>query len=498
MDRSYSFIRGKKNCEGNEMNCKIFYSWQSDIKESRNFISGCLKKIPKKLKDISVIEIDRDTQGIAGSPDIGDAIYKKIDSADIFVADVTIINPEYTGRKTPNPNVMIELGYAIKALGWQRILLLYNGDYGDVELLPFDINHQRMIKFSLQEEIKAEARKKVINNFSATISILREKNLLHGGQPEIADTRKKLSKILSEALMRVYIYYESKYVQLEEDFSDDFVIIIDEYFTMAGILRDILEDEQYFNLTSLLHQLKLAGTGTDDAYGWEYAEKIASEIFEPLYLQYGKRMERLSMEQILRPGCLELLYGVSGQRTYCYTPERMKEGKLVFLDDGCRQEAYDRNGALLCKGKISEKGFTGYKYTDDYEGEFINSARWGRGKELTNRYNRYKFEYGTIRRSGNWENDKFMEGIIYSVVLLKDDSGDYELVKGNAERDDFITVDSDYFRIMIEECGRSEYETSHCFLGDVELRNGEFHLLAETVKAFQKRYGKSELLDTYF
>lgn len=150
------------------------------------------------------------------------------------------------------------------------------------------------------------------------------------------------------------------------------------------------------------------------------------------------------------------------------------------------------------KGKISEKGFTGYKYTDDYEGEFINSARWGRGKELTNRYNRYKFEYGTIRRSGNWENDKFMEGIIYSVVLLKDDSGDYELVKGNAERDDFITVDSDYFRIMIEECGRSEYETSHCFLGDVELRNGEFHLLAETVKAFQKRYGKSELLDTYF
>ena len=69
-------------------------------------------------------------------------IYKKIDSADIFVADVTIINPEYTGRKTPNPNVMIELGYAIKALGWQRILLLYNGDYGDVELLAFDINHQ--------------------------------------------------------------------------------------------------------------------------------------------------------------------------------------------------------------------------------------------------------------------------------------------------------------------------------------------------------------------
>ena len=39
------------------------------------------------------------------------------------MADVTIINHDYTGRKTPNPNVMLELGYAIKALGWQRILL---------------------------------------------------------------------------------------------------------------------------------------------------------------------------------------------------------------------------------------------------------------------------------------------------------------------------------------------------------------------------------------
>lgn len=37
-------------------------------------------------------EVDRDTEGIAGSPDIGDAIYSKIDKADIFVADVTIIN----------------------------------------------------------------------------------------------------------------------------------------------------------------------------------------------------------------------------------------------------------------------------------------------------------------------------------------------------------------------------------------------------------------------
>ena len=88
----------------------IFYSWQSDIKESRNFISDCLNKLEKKMKDVVLCEIDRDTRGLAGAPDIGDSIYEKIDSADIFIADVTIINHDYEGRKTPNTNVLIELG----------------------------------------------------------------------------------------------------------------------------------------------------------------------------------------------------------------------------------------------------------------------------------------------------------------------------------------------------------------------------------------------------
>lgn len=53
--------------------CNVFFSWQSDIKESKNFISDCLRQLPKKLKDIAIIEVDRDTRGLAGAPDIGDA-----------------------------------------------------------------------------------------------------------------------------------------------------------------------------------------------------------------------------------------------------------------------------------------------------------------------------------------------------------------------------------------------------------------------------------------
>lgn len=49
-----------------------------------------------------------------------------------------IINGDYAGCKTPNPNVMIELGYAIKSLGWDRIILLYDKDFGEIEEIPFE------------------------------------------------------------------------------------------------------------------------------------------------------------------------------------------------------------------------------------------------------------------------------------------------------------------------------------------------------------------------
>lgn len=95
--------------------------------------------------------------------------------------------------------------------------------------------------------------------------------------------------------------------------------------------------------------------------------------------------------------------------------------------------------------------------------------------------------FGDMVRGGN---DKFMNGIIYNVILFKDDSGEYELVKGDAEPDDLITVDSDYFRIMIDGCDWEEDEASRWFLGDVKLKNGESHLLNKTVEAFRKRCEK--------
>jgi hypothetical protein len=53
-------------------------------------------------------------------------------------------------RKVPNPNVLIELGYAIAILGWDRIIMLFNTNHGSFPNdLPFDLDRRRVTKFSI-------------------------------------------------------------------------------------------------------------------------------------------------------------------------------------------------------------------------------------------------------------------------------------------------------------------------------------------------------------
>ena len=171
--------------------CLLFLSWQSDRKDCRNFVSSIVKKLHKRVSDLVTITVDRDTVNVPGAPDIGDTIFEKIDRCDLFLADITLINDEDSGcRRTPNPNVMIELGYAIKTLGWERILLIQCKDYGDIEELPFDINHRRICNFSLgineengDERLhkKQESENNVIERITETVKLLLEANKLFGG-----------------------------------------------------------------------------------------------------------------------------------------------------------------------------------------------------------------------------------------------------------------------------------------------------------------------------
>lgn len=100
---------------------------------------------------------DSDTRNVAGAPKISDAIFTKIEAAAIFVADVTIIRK--TAGKTakdrkalPNPNVLVELGYALKVPGDERLVLIANTAFGRIEDLTFDLLGRRTLPYTLSEK----------------------------------------------------------------------------------------------------------------------------------------------------------------------------------------------------------------------------------------------------------------------------------------------------------------------------------------------------------
>jgi hypothetical protein len=101
----------------------VFFSWQIDTEKrgGRNVIEWALEKACRRISaDTSVEETDRDrklkvdsnTKGVAGSPPIVDTIFRKIDGAAVFVPDLTFIGKRPDGRPTPNPNVLVEYGWA--------------------------------------------------------------------------------------------------------------------------------------------------------------------------------------------------------------------------------------------------------------------------------------------------------------------------------------------------------------------------------------------------
>lgn len=132
----------------------VFYSWQSDLPNAcnRGFIHDALASAAAAITADNSIAvepvIDRDTQGVPGSPDIASTIFAKITASDVFVADVSsVIRTQ--ARATPNPNVLIELGYALKSLGPERVILVFNRAFGKIEELPFDLRARRVLTYEM-------------------------------------------------------------------------------------------------------------------------------------------------------------------------------------------------------------------------------------------------------------------------------------------------------------------------------------------------------------
>ncbi len=134
---------------------RIFYAWQSDRPANlcRSLIRKALDDAAKLIRDgLDIqdaqridVEIDQDMQGEAGSPPVAETILQKIRESDAFVGDLTFTGCREgkPGSPVPNPNVLLEYGYALHALGHERVIAVFNEEFGNCGDLPFDLRHRR-------------------------------------------------------------------------------------------------------------------------------------------------------------------------------------------------------------------------------------------------------------------------------------------------------------------------------------------------------------------
>lgn len=187
------------------MPAKVFFSWQSDTLDinGKQFIEDALKQAIQALsksqkvdEDIEVdepnrqhsdeevieeqvedaideeIEFDKDTKDDTGSPPIFERVRDKIDNCALIVSDLTCIAERKNRQIIPNPNVLIEYGYAYKKLTWRRIVQVMNIAFGAPTLasMPFDMAlHRLPIQYNLPDNATEKERAKELKKLSNTL-----------------------------------------------------------------------------------------------------------------------------------------------------------------------------------------------------------------------------------------------------------------------------------------------------------------------------------------
>lgn len=155
----------------------VFFSWQSDGNNriNRNLLEGCIAKAcgSDKLTHLN-LHLDLALRNELGSLDIADSIFKKISNSSIYICDVSVVLRNEK-RNSPNPNVLVELGYASAILGWEKVICVMNTSGGSPESLPFDIRGRRILTYQLAEDDDESKVRQVKNNLvSSLTSILKE------------------------------------------------------------------------------------------------------------------------------------------------------------------------------------------------------------------------------------------------------------------------------------------------------------------------------------
>lgn len=309
----------------------IFYSWQADVPGNRNFID---KKIKEAIAEISEmpemngIEImhDDSTKNRSGSPSIVETIHEKINLCDVFIADVTpITSIEGKGedgreKLIPNPNVMTEAGFALRAIGDKRIVLLMSVDSGKIEDLPFDIRHRRITpfptdpqkrkKFSLKPMILEAI--KYSQSYQNDFSLDKEMN--HDTQ-----VFSKLSELIGN---------EREFLNIGEFVASHQKISTFQYNVFDKIVEFILEPKNMF----IIPELKNKALNLVD--GLRSLTKITGQYFSPSYKEWNPIDPEITSNEVL----------IEAEKTSYY----------VWIDKAIGQrlpqEQYDREEKIVIYG----------------------------------------------------------------------------------------------------------------------------------------------------
>ncbi len=225
----------------------IFYSWQSDLPKETN-LSAVRQSLRNASNFVEIeiedtrIEIDEATRDTAGSPNVPKTIFDKISASDIFICDLTTINASapIEFKRVPNPNVLIELGYAIATLGWERIIMVFNEAHGIFPTdLPFDIDRHRSTPFKIMDKKDNDGKSKLSQVMKIAIQTIINKAPLKPDEKRKETPEEKKRSIdvsnLKWALNTIHIPTFDYFIEEIPDkiigrifyFKDGFVSILD-------------------------------------------------------------------------------------------------------------------------------------------------------------------------------------------------------------------------------------------------------------------------------
>lgn len=337
---------------------------------------------PSERENVDKIQLDHDRKDVPGSPDLARTILDKIDKASVFVADVTpvatVTRPDGSIKKIMNPNVAIELGYALKSLTDSKLLMVMNETYGATDDLPFDLRHKagpsfyRLGQGASKEEIKAQ-KSKLTNHL---------KNALRHYLRAVESVTKQFDAKPRDAETGLFCKPGTLIGSFgDENYNEktDYTVLFDRYFCLRMIPSNSLsEDLTRARLSEFTRHNKIP-SASELSNPFPSQNELGAALFD---FSPGKNSKLRGFTQLLRNG---EIWGVNYSNFHSYY-ENSKEN-LVVLDQRletvllkiipayARYLSEDLQSDFPLSLEFSAKGLHGYSIATDGQGASI-PADW--------------------------------------------------------------------------------------------------------------------------